>query len=157
MNSRPLVDRFHEKYTKGGEDACWPWLAACHKDGHGKIHDGGVRGAHIVALELHSGEAAAGRHALHSCDNPPCVNPKHLRWGSNTDNVQDCVSRDRRDKSRRALTDDDVRYVLEALAAGASENSIAKHLGKTGSCTIGRIAKGKVYRDVVARLLVETH
>ena len=32
---------------------------------------------------------------LHSCDNPSCVNPLHLREGTNYENVQDRVSRGR--------------------------------------------------------------
>lgn len=34
--------------------------------------------------------------ALHTCDNPPCVNPDHLFVGTNKDNVADSVSKGRR-------------------------------------------------------------
>jgi len=32
---------------------------------------------------------------LHSCDNPPCVNPGHLRIGTSTDNAADRAERRR--------------------------------------------------------------
>lgn len=35
------------------------------------------------------------RYALHSCDNPRCVNPSHLRWGTAADNTNDAVTRKR--------------------------------------------------------------
>ena len=31
----------------------------------------------------------------HTCDNPPCINPAHLRLGTSADNVQDRVDRKR--------------------------------------------------------------
>lgn len=60
--------------------------------------------------------------ALHSCDNPACINPDHLRPGTQKDNVADMRSRNRHhtipppvhrggDHWQARLTEDDVRYI----------------------------------------------
>lgn len=45
---------------------------------------------HRVMCELFHGPPTDNLNcALHSCDNPSCCNPEHLRWGSNLNNAQD--------------------------------------------------------------------
>lgn len=52
--------------------------------------------AHRAALVLATGEPLPdGVLALHSCDNPMCVNPAHLRAGSRQDNTDDMYRRRR--------------------------------------------------------------
>ena len=34
-----------------------------------------------------------GKDVCHSCHNPPCVNPKHLRLGTRSDNVKDAIEK----------------------------------------------------------------
>lgn len=46
--------------------------------------------------EIWSGQDVPdGMHILHSCDNPRCCNPEHLRIGTHQDNMNDKVSRGR--------------------------------------------------------------
>jgi hypothetical protein len=97
---KPVGQRLEEKTDRsGGPDACWPWLGSCLKmpdgsKGYGQMCVGGVHTyAHIVALVDDTGELPDGRQALHSCDNRPCCNPGHLRWGTNGDNQRDRYAR----------------------------------------------------------------
>lgn len=77
-------------------EACIDWPGPKDHEGYGHASYQGRRmGAHRLACELTHG-APNGRHALHSCDNPSCVNPAHLRWGTDADNVADAIARGRR-------------------------------------------------------------
>ncbi len=89
-----LSKRFWDKvhYSPG----CWEWAAGRDKDGYGRFRLG-VK--HEVASRLVcaavNGGPSPGDLCLHSCDNPPCVNPDHLRWGTTLENAADMVSRGR--------------------------------------------------------------
>jgi len=86
-------------------DACWPWKGAKSHYGHGVYKYPGVFGvlkataAHRVAFQLHHDlilhDNSHHCFILHSCDNPPCCNPRHLRIGSQKENVEDVFKRNR--------------------------------------------------------------
>ena len=89
------MERFWSKVQKidGG---CWLWIAYRDSKGYGSFGlDGKVRKAHRVAYELTYGPLPEGAHVLHSCDNPSCVNPQHLRAGTHVDNMRDRVEHGR--------------------------------------------------------------
>ena len=76
----PVIERFDLFVQKGGAAECWEWLGPISSRGYGKI---GLLYAHRVACERSHGPQPEGLpYALHSCDNPPCVNPAHLSWGT---------------------------------------------------------------------------
>lgn len=51
--------------------------------------------AHRLSLILAGLTFPDGMHALHHCDNPPCVNPSHLYIGTPKQNMRDGFLRDR--------------------------------------------------------------
>lgn len=75
---------------------CWLWDSGVNTKGYGQFY--GNREnllAHRVSYELHRGTIPAGLHVLHSCDTPSCVNPAHLKLGTNLDNIRDKVAKKR--------------------------------------------------------------
>lgn len=78
-------ERFMEKV---GEN--WQWIGGKNKDGYGQMKVDGMQvGAHVISYELFNGEIPAGSFVLHSCDDPGCVNPKHLHLGNHIKNMQE--------------------------------------------------------------------
>ena len=95
--ARPIADRFWEKVDRSaGLDACWPFVGARSPLGYGRFHMPGNKSvpANRVAMLL-SGTDPIGFDVLHSCDNPPCCNPAHLRLGTALDNARDAQLRGR--------------------------------------------------------------
>ena len=50
---------------------------------------------HRVSWKLHFGPIPDSMCILHSCDNPKCVNPKHLFLGTRKDNSKDMIKKGR--------------------------------------------------------------
>jgi hypothetical protein len=131
---RPLTERFAEKFTVGAPDECWEWEGPRRGRGYGAINEGGSKGRTLVAThvawELATGSPVpTGLIVLHSCDNPPCVNPAHLRVGTHADNSADRVTRGRHVRGaahpRSRLSESDAISVLELLAGGVHQRTIA--------------------------------
>ena len=99
--SRPLEERFLERVLL--DDGCWLWTGGTDKDGYGKIRPraGEIDRTHRVAYELFRGPIPPGGLVLHTCDNPPCVNPGHLYIGTHADNGRDIRERKRTRKAQQ--------------------------------------------------------
>jgi hypothetical protein len=120
---------------------CWLWTGAVAGDtGYGIFNAGGglLVGAHRYSWELaHPGESRAGRVVRHTCDTPPCVNPRHLVLGTYADNTADMDSRGRRgsnplrgeDHPGAKLTTEIVRMARVAHAAGSTAADLARIFG----------------------------
>lgn len=79
-------------------DECieWPYHRGSHGYGVMTVAPKTQRCVHVVACERTHGPRPSPNHDVcHSCDNPACFNPRHLRWGTRWENVQDMVTRNR--------------------------------------------------------------
>ena len=127
------VSRFWRLVDVRGETECWPWKGDRRDDGYGVFFFGGrIVGAHELALSFTTGEK---RHAsldtCHTCDNPPCCNPAHLRFDTRAANVADMVERGRASTSRRKLSDHQIVMLRERRALGARQKDLAEQFGIT--------------------------
>ena len=92
------MQRFWNKVNTAGPNGCWTWTAGCTRKGYGVFKlDGATEMAHRTSWMFEHGPIPDGLFVLHHCDNPPCVNPDHLRLGTHADNM-----RDRNEKGRAA-------------------------------------------------------
>lgn len=93
----PLADRFWLHVNKNAPGGCWEWTAQRNAWGYGLVSvDRKPRRAHrIVFSVLGLPGPTATQVVCHRCDNPPCVNPAHLFFGTHKDNVRDMYEKGR--------------------------------------------------------------
>lgn len=144
--------RFWEKVQKGAEDECWPWVGSRNNTGYGVIHVMRVRySAHRLAYELTHGEIGPGLDIRHRCDNPPCVNPRHLETGTRLQNMRDKCERGRQPRGSAhgasVLNEAQVSEIKIMLAAGKTTVDIAP-IYNVSEGTIQAIRRGQTWGHV---------
>lgn len=135
-----------DKPASPGE--CWEFSGARSKGGYGQLRvEGRTTYAHRVAYENLVGPIPEGAVVRHSCDNPPCVNPAHLKVGTQGDNVRDMVERGRHGRGMAKLTWAEVRAIRTIHATGlVRQDSIAWGFD-VGPATISEIVNNKAWRE----------
>lgn len=153
--------RFWEKVDVrlGGE--CWPWTANKGGNGYGKFKVASYHtvNAHRVAWALFNSADPGESLVLHSCDNPLCANPSHLRLGTHEDNMQDKIDRGRCRNGRRSgeangnakLSSGDVATIVAGFQVGMNNTQIAAQVG-VHHATISLIRLGRIWQAETAAL-----
>ncbi len=128
---------------------CIEWQGWRNRAGYGyRRFEGKTRLAHRVAYANHHGlllPALGGKVVRHTCDNPACVNPEHLLLGTQRDNMNDVIARQRVAGERNGyakLTAEQVRAIRTAYQAGGiSQRTLGTRYG-VAQTTIGFIVRG---------------
>jgi hypothetical protein len=142
-------ERFLAKFDRsGGPDACWHWLGCCNPDGYGatgfRLGFGILQRAHVVVfvLEYRVIPSHWGLCVLHSCDNPPCGNPRHLFLGTQADNNADKTAKGRQASKLSKIQVAEIRK----LCGEHTPKYLARRFGVTSS-HIWRITTGKLWKE----------
>lgn len=93
--------------------------------------------AHRVAYEENYGPIPSGLCVCHKCDNPPCINPRHLFLGTQADNIKDKVNKNRQSRvfgelhGRAKLTNDQIKEIrtLYTPYGYMNQRRLAKRFG----------------------------
>jgi hypothetical protein len=109
--------------------------------------------AHRFALMCRGIEIHEGAVVMHTCDVRNCVNPAHLRVGTQRENLHDMAQKGRaavEEKHPAAkLNRSQVAQIKSLLASGHSQRAIARQFGR-GKHTIQAIKEGRSWRSVGA-------
>lgn len=129
-------ERFWSKVEK--TNGCWLWKGATSK-GYGRLGIGHkMTSAHRFSWELRNGLIPSGQQVLHKCDIRRCVNPDHLFLGTQDDNMKDCASKGRTDRTKKVkgqqhpsarLTSEQVLEIRALSASGALQRELALRFG----------------------------
>jgi hypothetical protein len=154
--STPIEELFWARVDRRGDDECWPWTGQRHRCDYGRLRVRGVkRPATHVAWEIANGKPfPLGLHACHTCDNPPCVNPRHLFIGTKGDNYADMRSKGRHTAppSPKGESHPAARLTAEQVllirASTLPASAIAKQFG-ISVWHVGNIRRGLKWRSLL--------
>lgn len=162
ISRRDLTDsdkiRFESKFVKYDDSQCWEWLAFKNKKGYGAIMYGDIGNiaAHRFSYMLYVGDFDKSKFICHTCDNPSCVNPKHLFVGTASENMKDKIKKGRvknppvhkGNKQHLAkMNPEKIREIRKLFSDGASQTDLAKKYG-LHTATMNNICRNKSWKDV---------
>ena len=135
--------------TRKLSSGCIVWTKSRSPAGYGKMNVNGLHlRTHRLAYECFVGSIPTGLCVLHTCDNPPCVNPLHLWLGTNQDNMDDKVKKGRQGIGERngnaKLTAIKVGEIRKLLDSGMTQTQIDADYG-VSQTTVRYILKGKTW------------
>lgn len=135
-------ERLWSKIDRSGS-GCHPWLACRSAQGYGRLSVGKRSVfAHLIVLAILKGQPRINQIGLHSCDNPPCCNPDHLRWGSYRRNTAEAIRRGQRTRGWDTKIDDETADLIRSLYPSQTQQQLAKRFGVTQP-TISNIVSGR--------------
>ena len=159
INSKEFNNFVSHIKTNFRLDGCWEFQGYALPDGYRRFHIARL-GVSLYAHRLSLGLALRERGidvpkamlVLHSCSNPCCVNPRHLRIGTHKDNMADATSAGayRRGYEKRInryggsrMTKEIAQKVIEMRDGGKSIAIISNETG-IRHLTVARVLKGRV-------------
>lgn len=151
--------RFWSKINKTSSDSCWEWMAYKTNSGYGQF---GIKYkiylAHRVSWAIKHCIDPLSKFVCHRCDNPSCVNPKHLFLGTQSDNMADMIKKGRSDHTKNLrgqdcptskLTNSDVSEIWRLhLKEGLGERKLGAKFSVTPA-NIHAILSGKTWKHLI--------
>lgn len=118
------------------ENNCWIWKKHLNHCGYGTItHNNKKYLSHRLSYLIFKGKIPKDLYVLHTCDNPPCVNPDHLWTGSQFDNMLDMKQKNRSSKGliragqnnpKSKLKNKDINVIKDLYKNGTKVKEISK-------------------------------
>lgn len=137
---------------------CWLWTGSKFSTGYGYLTVGlGSRDnkrnlmATGISLDIHGrGPVGKGQVILHSCDNPICVNPDHLKVGTHVLNMKDMRSKGRQASGERCarskLKESEAKGIRKELSNSSKAELARKY--KVSEHAIYCIANRKTWKHL---------
>ncbi len=132
------IDRFWAQVNIGDLEECWEWDGYTEQ-GYGRIWINGKHvPAHRFSYELEHSPVPSGAIVMHTCDNPPCVNPCHLVAGTHAGNTHDALAKGRISQGQShplsKLTEEDILSII-------SSREISRIVAREFGISAGHVCK----------------
>ena len=103
---------------------------------------------HQLSYSIFIGPIYPGQLVCHTCDNPCCVNPRHLFLGTNQENIIDSVKKDRWHKAKLTVEDVTIiKYLLKYKNERGLASKLARKFG-VGRSVISSIKNENIWQFV---------
>jgi hypothetical protein len=156
LRGLPLTEKIHARSNKL-ESGCWEWIGSILRNGYGCLGiDGRTEYSHRAAFIAFKGEIPEGHDVCHKCDNRKCVNPDHLFSGTRKDNMQDCASKGRTNRTHRVrgsqvaiskLTEADIPAIRALVISGKTYTEVSKIYSVTRH-SISNVINGHTWKHI---------
>lgn len=132
-------------YVKG---KCWETHMAKDSCGYGWVgHKGKMHRTHRLVYSALMGRIDEDMNVMHRCDNPSCIRPKHLKAGTQQDNVRDMADKGRH-VGYRKLTEEEVQWIRDVYADGEYTQPELEAMFNLSEGHVSRIVNRKTWRQI---------
>lgn len=109
------------------KDACWPWLGSKdHCDNRGTFRVKlKMYKAPRISYWMHYHKDPGELEVCHECNNPPCVNPKHLFLGTTAENQKHASLEGRRPLGNRAVLEEHLVLKIRQLSLSCTNKQLS--------------------------------
>lgn len=140
-------------------DKCWEWQGPKANGGYGDCICGSAdmgnlqrERAHRVSFRLFRGPIPDDLLVCHKCDNPLCINPKHLFLGTCKENGEDAAAKGRCPRGQKhhahKLTENEVRLIRKLHMQGWSYSQIKEQV-PVNVQAIAKICRRERWKHIV--------
>jgi len=150
---KPTIAEIIKSKSVSGNGGCINWIGYKIKSGYGRITISRTQHlAHRLSWQINIGPIPNGIDVLHKCDNPSCVNHKHLFLGTHKENMKDMKEKNRscagEKHPKRKLSNKQVLQIRDMYKTGnLTHLDISKKFGIARS-GVSRIINKKLWRHI---------
>lgn len=145
------IGRFLSK-TQVISTGCIEWTRAKDYQGYGvaTFNSKSIR-AHRLSYMIFVGNIPPNMYVLHRCDNPSCVNAKHLFLGTNKENMRDKVLKGRQANGEKngnsRMKEEEILQIRKLYLSGVSMKEISKKFNSNVS-QVHKIIRRKLWGHI---------
>lgn len=143
--------KFIQAALSADTNECIEWPFYRLKKGYGQVglHTGMALAHRHTCILAHGEPPSRDAQAAHSCGNPGCINPRHIRWATQVENEADKLAHGTWDarKGGSKITAETARRIRADRAQGLTYLQLAKRHGTTAA-NVAQIIRGKSWREV---------
>lgn len=142
-----IEERFWSWVCKRSMNECWYWDGHRYPNGYGQFHiERKPVYAHRFSWEVvHKRSIPVGMCILHTCNNKRCVNPYHLKLGTQAENISDYISEhgyNMRSGKQSKFYDGEI-WLIKRLSISGISRVIISQMFRCSSSYISNIAAGR--------------